>query len=153
LTASILVVDDDPEIRAILRLALVQAGFGVTEAEDGAAGLAAAGRGAPDLIVLDLGLPEIDGLDVARALRRTSAVPILMLTARDDEIDRVLGLELGADDHVTKPFSPRELIARIRAILKRAQPPTPGHILRRGVVEVDQAAHALRVNRLAVALT
>lgn len=148
----ILVIDDDPAIRDILRLALTVAGYAVTEAADGAAGLAAAAR-QPDLVILDLGLPEMDGLDVARALRRAGNVPILMLTARADEVDRVVGLELGADDYVAKPFSPRELVARVRTILKRTRPGAPGPTLRRGVIEIDPAAHALRVRGEPVALT
>ena len=119
---TILVVDDDPQIRDVLRIALGRAGFTVTEAVDGATGLAAAAQTNPDLVVLDIGLPEMDGREVCRQLRRTSEVPVLFLTAEGDEIDRVVGLELGADDYVTKPFSPRELVARLRAILKRTRP-------------------------------
>ena len=118
----ILIIDDDPQIRDVLRIALKQAGYDVAEAGDGAEGLAKARRGKADLIVLDIGLPEMDGLELCRSLRAEQETPILFLTARDDEIDRVLGLELGGDDYVTKPFSPRELIARIRAILKRSSP-------------------------------
>ncbi len=114
MTTDILIVDDDPQIRDVLRIALAQAGFAVAEAADGQAALRAATRQPPALIVLDVGLPELDGWEVCRRIRRTSAVPILFLTARDDEIDRVVGLELGADDYVTKPFSPRELVARVR---------------------------------------
>ena len=110
--AKVLVVDDDPQIREVLRIALGQAGFEVAEAADGAAGLKEAGKG-PDLVVLDIGLPERDGLDVCRELRRTSQVPVLFLTARDDEVDRIVGLELGADDYVTKPFSATELRSKI----------------------------------------
>lgn len=118
-SAQILVVDDDARIRQVVRFALEQAGFGVLEAADGAAGLARFGEGAPDLVILDIAMPELDGTEVCRRIRRDSDVPILFLSSRDDEIDRVLGLELGADDYVTKPFSPRELLARVRAILRR----------------------------------
>src|SRR5690606_10237026 len=114
MNATLLVVDDDPQIRDVLRIAMGQAGFKVQEASDGGAALAAFTRFQPDLIVLDIGLPEFDGLEVCRRIRKTSQVPIIFLTARDDEIDRVLGLELGADDYVAKPFSPRELVARVK---------------------------------------
>ncbi|HEX4579718.1 MAG TPA: response regulator transcription factor [Candidatus Dormibacteraeota bacterium] len=118
---SVLVVDDQPEIVRILRDYLERAGFSVLTAADGAAAVVSARRDKPDLIVLDLTLPTLDGLDVARALRRESEVPIIMLTARTEEADRVAGLELGADDYVTKPFSPREVVARVRAVLRRTE--------------------------------
>jgi DNA-binding response OmpR family regulator len=118
---TILVVDDEPKIASLARDYLEHAGFAVTVAADGRAALDTIRRTRPDLVVLDLGLPEVDGLDVTREVRRTSAVPIVMLTARDDEIDKLLGLELGADDYLTKPFSPRELVARIRAVLRRSE--------------------------------
>jgi DNA-binding response OmpR family regulator len=116
---TVLVVDDEPEIVRILRDYLERAGFAVLTAGDGEAAVVAARRQRPDLVVLDLTLPSLDGLDVARALRRDGEVPIIMLTARTEESDRVAGLELGADDYVAKPFSPRELVARIRAVLRR----------------------------------
>jgi len=116
---TILVVDDEPKIAALARDYLEHAGFAVVTAADGRSALDAVGRTRPDLVVIDLGLPEIDGLDVTRAIRRDSTLPIVMLTARDDEIDKLLGLELGADDYLTKPFSPRELVARARAVLRR----------------------------------
>ncbi len=116
----ILVVDDEPDIASICRDYLVAAGFRVTVAGDGARGLALARREQPDLVVLDLMLPGMDGLDVCCELRRKQEVPIIMLTARVDEADRLIGLELGADDYLTKPFSPRELVARVRAVLRRA---------------------------------
>ena len=107
--------------------------------------------------MLDIGLPEVDGLDVCRALRKSSTVPILFLTARDDEIDRVVGLELGADDYVTKPFSTRELVARVRVILKRTQPQAPAdlhpHVKQRGVLEVDEDCHSVRIAGQPIALT
>lgn len=150
----ILIVDDDPQIREVLRIALERAGYRTEEAVDGAAALMLARRLRPDLIVLDIGLPEMDGLAVCRTLRADSQVPILFLTAQDDEVDRILGLELGADDYVTKPFSPRELVARIRAILKRVQPrPEEAGVLRRGVLEIDPRRHACRVAGADVALT
>jgi two-component system alkaline phosphatase synthesis response regulator PhoP len=118
---TILVVDDEPGIASLVRDYLEHAGFGLLVAGDGRNALALARSRRPDLVVLDLGLPGLDGLDVARALRRDSDVPILMLTARTDEADRVAGLELGADDYVSKPFSPREIVARVRAILRRTE--------------------------------
>lgn len=115
----VLIVEDDPAIRDAISYNLGREGYEVKVAGDGIAALEAARASAPDLVVLDLMLPELDGFDVTRTLRKESNVPILMLTARDDEIDRVLGLELGADDYLTKPFSMRELIARIKAMLRR----------------------------------
>jgi DNA-binding response OmpR family regulator len=116
---TVLVVDDEPEIIRLVRDYLERAGFAVATAATGEDALHAAHRARPDIIVLDLGLPGLDGLDVARELRRGGAVPIIMLTARTEEADRVAGLELGADDYVSKPFSPRELVARVRAVLRR----------------------------------
>src|SRR6201996_7814246 len=118
-THRILVVDDDLHIREVIRVALRKAGMTVNEAKDGREALARFAADRPDLIILDIGMPELDGLDVCREVRKTSDVPILYLSARDDEIDRVLGLEIGGDDYVTKPFSPRELVARVNAILRR----------------------------------
>jgi len=152
MAAGILIVDDDPQIRDVLRIALGQAGFVVAEAADGRAALAMVARAAPDLVVLDIGLPEMDGFEACRRLRRISQVPVLFLSAQDGEIDRVVGLELGADDYVTKPFSPRELVARIRAILKRAQPEAVA-ALRRGCLEVDPGQHLCRVTGVPVAVT
>ena len=117
----ILVVDDEPKIVKLARDYLEQSGFRVMTAADGMTALAVAHRERPDLIVLDLKLPGKDGLDVCRTLRRESDVPIIMLTARVEETDRLIGLELGADDYITKPFSPRELVARVRAVLRRVQ--------------------------------
>lgn len=116
---TILVVDDEPKIIQISRDYLESAGFSVLSAGDGKAALAVARAEKPDLVILDLGLPEMDGLDVTRALRKNSNVPIIMLTARDEETDKLIGLELGADDYITKPFSPKELVARVRAVLRR----------------------------------
>ncbi len=135
---SVLVVDDEPKIVQLARDYLEHAGFAVQSASDGRTALATARSQHPDLIVLDLGLPGLDGLDVARALRRDSTVPIVMLTARDDELDRILGLELGADDYITKPFSPRELVARVRAVLRRTdRPAEPADVITAGDVTLD----------------
>jgi len=116
---TILVVDDEPRIADLARDYLEHAGFVVRTVATGEAALDIVRRDRPDLVVLDLGLPGVDGLDVTRAIRRDSSLPVIMLTARDDELDKLVGLELGADDYVTKPFSPRELVARVRAVLRR----------------------------------
>lgn len=116
---TILVVDDEPKIVQIARDYLEKAGYAVLTAGNGRSALASARSAKPDLIVLDLGLPEVDGLDVTRALRKESSVPIIMLTARGEETDKLVGLELGADDYITKPFSPKELVARVRTVLRR----------------------------------
>jgi two-component system alkaline phosphatase synthesis response regulator PhoP len=135
----ILVVDDEPRIAEIARDYLQRAGFQVTTASTGTDALTLARSRHPDLIVLDLGLPHIDGLDVTRALRKQSNVPIIMLTARVDESDRVTGLELGADDYVTKPFSPKELVARVRAVFRRVDAaPDRGDVTRAGDVTLDR---------------
>ena len=118
---TILVVDDEPKITRLARDYLEHAGFAVQTARDGASALAGLHAAKPDLIVLDLGLPDVDGLDVTRAVRKESNVPIIMLTARGEESGKLVGLELGADDYLTKPFSPKELVARIRAVLRRAE--------------------------------
>ncbi|MEM7079291.1 MAG: response regulator transcription factor [Pseudomonadota bacterium] len=117
----ILVVDDDPHIRDVVCFALEQAGFATVTANDGAAALAAHKSGAPDLIILDVLMPELDGLTVCKELRKISSVPIILLSSRDEEVDKVMGLDMGADDYVGKPFSPRELIARVNANLRRQQ--------------------------------
>ena len=117
---TILVVDDEPKIVQLARDYLEHAGFAVLAASDGKSALAIARSAKPDLIVLDLGLPQLDGLDVTRALRKDSNSPIIMLTARAEESDKLIGLELGADDYMTKPFSPKELVARVRTVLRRA---------------------------------
>ena len=143
---TILVVDDEPKIVQQARDYLEKGGFRVVTAGDGKMAMAMARHERPDLIVLDLNLPEMDGLDVCRALRRQSDVPIIMLTARVDEADRLIGLELGADDYVTKPFSPRELVARVRAVLRRVRGGVhrPG-LIRTGDLEIDLQGH--RVTR------
>ena len=122
---TVLIVDDDAHIREVVAFTLEQAGFRTFEAANGAAALECFARVEPDLVVLDILMPELDGTEVCRALRRSSRVPIVFLSSRDDELDRILGLELGGDDYVTKPFSPRELLARVRAVLRRVQPPQP----------------------------
>ncbi|MBY5838923.1 response regulator (plasmid) [Rhizobium leguminosarum] len=116
----ILVVDDEPHIRDVICFALERAGLAWMAARNGTEAMTAFRRGNIDLIILDIGMPDMDGLEVCRQIRKTSALPILFLSARDEEIDRVLGLEIGGDDYVTKPFSPRELVARVKAILKRS---------------------------------
>jgi DNA-binding response OmpR family regulator len=118
---TVLVVDDEPEIARLVRDYLQHGGFAVLSAADGETALELARTRQPDLVVLDLGLPGIDGLEVTRSLRHQGGVPIIMLTARDDESDRLVGLELGADDYVAKPFSPKELVARVRAVLRRSE--------------------------------
>jgi DNA-binding response OmpR family regulator len=152
---TIVVVEDDPNISDLVDLYLRRDGFRVIQAADGEAGLAAINRERPRLVILDVGLPGgVDGLEVCRRLRASNAVPVLMLTARDGEIDRVLGLELGADDYVTKPFSPRELVARVKAILRRADGPpreAPG-VLAAGPVEVDLGRREARVDGRVVPL-
>jgi DNA-binding response OmpR family regulator len=118
---TILVVDDEPKIVTLVRDYLERAGFGVLAATDGRSALSLARTEKPDLMILDLGLPQMDGLDVTRELRKVSNVPIIMLTARSEETDKLVGLELGADDYVTKPFSPKELVARVRVVLRRVE--------------------------------
>jgi DNA-binding response OmpR family regulator len=152
----VLIVDDEPRIVAGVRKYFEQAGFDVLAAHDGPAGLCLARSKAPDLIVLDLMMPGMDGLDVCRELRRESNVPIIMLTARVEEADKLIGLELGADDYVTKPFSPRELVARARAVLRRAQAvPTPAatKTYRFGKVVFDVAAQQCVIDGEVVPLT
>jgi two-component system, OmpR family, alkaline phosphatase synthesis response regulator PhoP len=154
---TILVVDDEPKIAALARDYLEHAGYGVVVAGDGRAALDAVARSHPDLVVLDLGLPELDGLDVTREIRRDSTLPIVMLTARDDEIDKLLGLELGADDYLTKPFSPRELVARVKAVLRRvdasAAPPGARDMVHAGDVTLDVPRMRVDVAGRAVDLT
>ena len=153
---TIVVIEDDPNIADLVDMYLRRDGFRVIQATSGEAGLEAAARERPRLVVVDIGLPDrMDGLEVFRALRATSDVPVVILTARDSEVDRILGLELGADDYVTKPFSPRELVARIRAILRRSEATTrsgPGAILLVGEVEVDLDRHEVRSADEVVAL-
>jgi DNA-binding response OmpR family regulator len=151
---TVLVVDDEPRIVDLARDYLEHAGFAVLTATDGPSALRAVRTRKPDVLVLDLGLPGMDGLDVARQLRRESSIPMIMLTARDDEVDRVLGLEMGADDYVTKPFSPRELVARIRAILRRVDRQSdPGDRIEAGGVSIDIARMKVEAAGRVVELT
>ena len=153
----VLVVDDDPHIRQLLVFALEKAGITAREAEDGEAALAAVSAHAPDLVVLDINMPKLDGLEVCRRLRALGDLPILFLSSRDDEIDRVLGIELGADDYVTKPFSPREVTARVQAILRRTRRPaaaTPSEALQvHGRLTLDPESWLARWAETEVALT
>ncbi|MDG4549025.1 MAG: response regulator [Candidatus Contendobacter sp.] len=146
---TILVVDDDPHIREVICFALKKDGFATVEAENGERALARFQETRPDLVVLDIVMPELDGTEVCKALRRVSAVPIVFLSSRDDEVDRILGLELGGDDYVTKPFSPRELTARVRAILRRGKGEAPrepktagGHWIEHGRLRLDLDRYA-----------
>lgn len=153
---TIVVVEDDPNIADLIDMYLRQAGYRVIQADTGEKGLAAIERERPKMAILDVGLPgALDGLDVCKAVRAKSQIPVLMLTARDGEIDRVLGLELGADDYVTKPFSPRELVARVKAILRRTETPVKDEkqeVLHIGVVEVDLARREVRIGAETVPL-
>ena len=154
----ILVIDDEPHIREVICFALDRAGMSTTTARDGTQALARFAESRPDLIILDIGMPDTDGLEVCRQIRKTSDVPILFLSARDDEIDRVLGLEIGGDDYVTKPFSPRELVARVNVILKRATPrPAPSDEaatpLVRQALALDPLRHLATFDGVPIALT
>ena len=138
LVKTILVVDDEPQILQLVRDYLEHGGFKVLTAIDGPAALRTSATQRPDHVIHDLGLPGIDGLDVTRSLRRNGDVPIIMLTARTEESDKLVGLELGADDYVTKPFSPKELVARVRSVLRRTEAiKTPSELIRAGDVELD----------------
>ncbi|MEE8331033.1 MAG: response regulator transcription factor [Acidimicrobiia bacterium] len=150
----VLVVEDELKIARLVRDYLAEAGFAVLEASDGPAALAMARNHKPDMILMDIGIPGIDGLDVTKALRASSAVPIIMLTARSEETDRVVGLELGADDYITKPFSPKELVARIKAVLRRAEATLGGgEVLHAGEVTVDLPKMKVTVGSREVDLT
>jgi DNA-binding response OmpR family regulator len=154
----VLVVEDDEGIREMLKYNLASAGFSVQEARDGAAGLRTARTARPDLILLDLMLPGMSGFDFCRALRKTSRVPIIMITAKDAEIDKIVGLELGADDYITKPFSIREVLARVNAVLRRASPEAnePRSIPERDSIEeftLDRAARRVLLDGRDVKLT
>ena len=150
----ILVVDDEPKIVKLAQDYLEQAGFRVSSALDGTLAVAATRRDRPDLVVLDLNLPGMDGIDVCRTIRRDSDVPIIMLTARDGEADRLIGLELGADDYITKPFSPRELVARVRAVLRRTQAEAhPTGLIRANDLEIDLNGHSVTRKGASIHLT
>lgn len=153
----VLVVDDEANLRHTLGFALRQEGYEVVTAEDGEQGLEAVARAVPDLVILDVMLPKIDGFEVARRIRRDSDIPILVLTARDTELDKVVGLEIGADDYLAKPFSMRELIARVRALLRRAarrQPTAPAAegVLEVGGLVVDTLRHRVSLDGAALEL-
>jgi two-component system alkaline phosphatase synthesis response regulator PhoP len=144
--ATILIIEDEPELVKVLRSYLEQAGFNVLAAYRGDTGLSTWEHKRPDLVILDLNLPGMDGLDVARAMRRRADTPLIMLTARSDETDRLIGLELGADDYIAKPFSPREVVARVRAVLRRAAAaPAAPAVLRFPGLEMDLEAHSVTV--------
>jgi two-component system, OmpR family, response regulator len=153
----VLVVDDEKRIREVVEYALVKTGFRVTTVEDGESALAVFSRDPPDVVVLDVSLPGKDGLEVCKRIRALGSTPVVFLSARGDEIDRILGLELGGDDYLTKPFSPRELVARVRAVLRRfeaaeAGAPAPRK-LSYGELEIDPERHEARYAGAAVALT
>ena len=151
---TILVVDDEPNIADLVDLYLRREGYRVHKEATGEDGLRAVSEQRPRLVVLDVGLPDIDGLEVCRRLRQTSSIPVIFLTARDTEIDRVLGLELGADDYVTKPFSPVELVARVKAVLRRSEGATTGaELVQAGAVTIDLGRREVRVSDVPVAFT
>ncbi|MEU4087517.1 response regulator transcription factor [Streptomyces aureus] len=152
-TARVLVVDDDPTVSEVVAGYLDRAGYLVDRADDGPTALARAGEHRPDLVVLDLMLPGMDGLEVCRLLRADGPVPVVMLTARGDEEDRILGLEVGADDYVTKPFSPRELVLRVESVLRRSRPDAATPPLRAAGVAVDPAARRATRDGAELALT
>ena len=153
---TVLVVDDDPHIRDLLTFALGKAGLATREAGDGEAALAAIAERSPDLVILDINMPRMDGIEVCRRIRAQGPLPVLFLSSRDDEIDRILGIELGADDYVVKPFSPREVVARVAAILRRVNlsppPPPPGGV-RIGRLSLDTDGWRTRWDDLEVSLT
>jgi two-component system OmpR family response regulator len=155
MAASILVVDDDPHIRDVVRFAFEKTGMTISTAQNGQEALRLFDRNLHQLVVLDIGMPEMDGLEVCRQIRKTSDTPILFLSARDEEIDRILGLEIGGDDYVTKPFSPRELVARVNAILRRARsaPAAPTKTVSQGGLTIDPDAHSVSFVGQAVSLT
>lgn len=151
---SVLIVDDEAPLRDLIRAYLEREGYTVREATTGKEALASIAHTQPDVVVLDLMLPEIDGIEVCRRIRTTSEVYIIMLTARADEVDRVVGLEVGADDYLTKPFSPRELVARIRAVLRRARAPQQvGKVLKFEELTIDIDGHEIRLAGEEVAVT
>jgi len=153
----ILIIEDDRDIAELVRYNLENEGFQVTAANDGSTGLATLKKSPPDLLLLDLMLPKLSGLDICREIRRNESLnrlPILMLTAKGEEADRIVGLEMGADDYVTKPFSPRELTARVKALLRRAEPPgVAPRLLAVGKLEIDPAAYRVSLSGKAVTLS
>jgi phosphate regulon transcriptional regulator PhoB len=156
MASRVLIVEDEPDIRDLLAFHLERDGFQVSKCRSGADALRQVRAAPPDLVLLDLMLPEIDGLEVCRRLRQdpgTASLPIVMLTAKGEEVDRILGLELGADDYVVKPFSPKEVVARVRAVLRRAQAPAPAGPIAVGTLSIDAGRRSVRVGETAVALT
>jgi DNA-binding response OmpR family regulator len=154
MSQKILVVDDELEIVKVVRAYLEQSGFRVITASDGQQALAVFRHEQPDLIVLDLNLPQLGGLDVCRAIRRDSNVPIIMLTARVEETDRLIGLEIGADDYITKPFSPREVVARVRTVLRRSTPaPEQSSLITIGALSIDPVKHEVQLHGRLIDLT
>ena len=153
MSTSILIADDDPQIREVLKLALERDGFVTRTAADGKIALQEFQAAPVDLIILDIAMPHMDGYQTLKEIRKTSAVPVLFLSARDDEIDKVLGLELGGDDYVTKPFSPRELIARIKAILKRGTQVLDAPTKTRGALQLNTETRECRFADTAIQLT
>jgi phosphate regulon transcriptional regulator PhoB len=154
--SDVLIVEDEPDIRNLLVHHLTREGFRCRTAASGPEALARVRSAAPDLVVLDLMLPEVNGLEVCRRLRSdaaTAAIPIIMLTAKTDEVDRIVGLEMGADDYVAKPFSPKELVARVRAVLRRTRPGEAAQSLAVGAVSLDVARHLVTVGGRPVELT
>ena len=149
----ILLIEDDSRLAGMVAEYLGKAGFHVIHAENGARGLALFDREAPDAVILDLMLPDTDGLEICRQLRKRSDGPILMLTARGDPMDRVVGLEMGADDYLPKPFEPRELLARLRAILRRSRGGAKSDVLRFGRIEIDRGAREVRLEGMPRPLT
>jgi len=152
---TILVVDDEPRIRDVVQYALEREGFRVICAADGSDALARMESAAVDLVVLDILMPELDGLSVCRAIRKHSSVPIIFLSSRAEEIDRIMGLELGGDDYVTKPFSPRELAIRVKTVLRRMSPQSAGEsaVVTHGAIEMDPSKHEVRVRGERLSLT
>jgi two-component system alkaline phosphatase synthesis response regulator PhoP len=153
MTKKVLVVDDEAQIVRVLKAYLEKSGFEVVTAADGPAALTVFQREKPDFMILDLNLPGMDGLEVCKSIRRDSNIPILMLTARVEEADRLVGLELGADDYVVKPFSPREVVLRVRAIFRRAAEPTKADLIQVGELRIDPVEHSVRLAGKPVELT
>lgn len=149
----ILIIDDEPKIVEICRDYLKAAGFDVVSALDGPGGLEKWRREKPDLVILDLMLPGMDGLDICREMRKEGSTPVIMLTARVEETDKLIGLELGADDYITKPFSPRELVARVRTVLRRVQADTTAEVIRAGVITLDRTRFTVTVEDRSLSLT
>jgi len=153
-TEHILVVDDEPMVREVVVAYLEREGFRVAEAADGAAALKLIHEASPDLVILDVMLPEIDGFSVLTEIRKTGEMPVILLTARTEEPDRVLGLELGADDYVVKPFSPRELVARVRSVLRRSAPSTrTAETLDFGALRIDEQARVVTLDETEIEMT